>query len=184
MSPVAWIVAILAFLLGLLIGWLLFRSRSETTVTAAAPSAAPVAAAPLVAAPVSDASAKKIAQLEKELAACRASATVAAVAEPKPEPVLNLAAAAKALGKTIKLNDLKVVEGIGPKIEELIKAEGVTTWRALSVTDVATLQKVLDAAGPRYRMHDPKTWPRQSALLADGKWAAFKTLTDKLSGGR
>lgn len=96
----------------------------------------------------------------------------------------DLDAAAAALGSKIKMDDLKVVEGIGPKIAELINDGGVTTWAGLADTPVERLQEILDAAGERYRIHDPATWPRQAELLASAKWAEFKQLTDELDGGR
>jgi len=98
--------------------------------------------------------------------------------------VLDLAAAKATIGVAVKLDDLKLIEGIGPRIETLFKADGITSWRELSKANVERLQGVLDAAGPRYKVHNPGSWPRQAGLLADGKWAEFKTLTDKLKGDR
>jgi hypothetical protein len=46
------------------------------------------------------------------------------------------------------------------------------------------LNDMLQNAGPSFKMHDATTWPRQAGLLADGKWAEFKTLTDALVAGR
>jgi predicted flap endonuclease-1-like 5' DNA nuclease len=105
----------------------------------------------------------------------------AATAEP---PAPDVSGAAAVLGKPIKLDDLKVVEGIGPKIEELIHATGVRTWWSLANTDVASLRSMLDAAGPRFQIHEPGTWPQQARLLAHGQWAEFKTLIDSLEGGK
>jgi predicted flap endonuclease-1-like 5' DNA nuclease len=101
-----------------------------------------------------------------------------------PAPAMDFAAASKVVGAKVKLDDLVLIEGIGPKISTLLKADGITTWASLAGASVARLKKVLDAAGPHYSMHDPKTWPKQASLLAEGKWAEFKTLTDKLVGGR
>jgi predicted flap endonuclease-1-like 5' DNA nuclease len=98
--------------------------------------------------------------------------------------VLDLAAARATLGVTVRLDDLKLIEGIGPKIETLFKADGITSWQELSKANVERLQGVLDAAGPRYKVQDPASWPRQAGLLAKGKWADFKALTDKLKDGR
>lgn len=92
--------------------------------------------------------------------------------------------AARVLGKRVKHDDLKVVEGIGPKIEELCDAGGIATWAGLAATPVSRLQEILAAGGERFRMHDPATWPRQAELLSLGKWEEFKQLTDELSGGR
>ena len=80
-------------------------------------------------------------------------------------------------------NDLKVVEGIGPKIESLLKEAGINTWQDLSNADVDRLQQILDGAGPRYKMAVPRTWPEQAALAAAGDWAALKELQDRLQGG-
>lgn len=81
-------------------------------------------------------------------------------------------------------NDLKVVEGIGPKIEQLLKAGGIQNWSDLAAAPVSRLQEILDAAGDRYRIHDPGTWPRQAELLAKGDFAAFREYTDFLQGGK
>jgi predicted flap endonuclease-1-like 5' DNA nuclease len=97
---------------------------------------------------------------------------------------LDLAAAAAVLGKKVRLDDLSVVEGIGPKISELCRGIGIETWRGLAATDVATLRSMLDAAGSRFQVHKPDTWPTQAGLLAGGRWAEFKQLTDDLDGGR
>ncbi len=92
--------------------------------------------------------------------------------------------AANVPGKRIKLDDLKVVEGIGPKIEELCHAGGVTTWAGLAETPVERLREILDTAGERFRIHNPSSWPRQAELLALGQWDEFKQLTDELTAGR
>jgi len=86
--------------------------------------------------------------------------------------------------KKVKLDDLKIVEGIGPKIEGLIKADGINTWAELADASVERLRGILEAAGSRYRMHNPSTWPQQSALAAAGKWEELEKLQDELNGGR
>lgn len=95
-----------------------------------------------------------------------------------------LAAGAAVLGGKLALDDLKVVEGVGPAIEGLLQDAGITTWRQLADSDPARLREVLVAAGPRFQVHDPGSWPRQAGLLADGQWEAFKQLTDELTAGR
>lgn len=81
-------------------------------------------------------------------------------------------------------NDLKAIEGIGPKIEGLLHNAGIKTWRALSDTPVSTIQAVLDKAGSRYSLADPGTWPQQAGLAADGKWDELEELQDRLQGGK
>ncbi len=87
-------------------------------------------------------------------------------------------------GKKIKQDDLKVIEGIGPKIEELLHAAGIKTWADLASAATETVQAVLDEAGPRYRMHDPATWAKQAALAATAEWEALEAYQDHLQGGR
>ena len=87
-------------------------------------------------------------------------------------------------GKKIKPDDLKVVEGIGPKIEGLLNDAGINTWADLAGADQEKVQGILDEAGPRYRMHDPGTWANQAKLCAEEKWAELEEYQDKLKGGK
>ncbi|MFS4454550.1 hypothetical protein [Maribacter sp. 2304DJ31-5] len=80
------------------------------------------------------------------------------------------AMAKSALGKTVKQDDLKIIEGIGPKIEGMFKDTGIKTWKALSETSVAECKKVLDSGGKRYQIHDPASWPMQAKMCYTGKW--------------
>jgi len=89
----------------------------------------------------------------------------------------------KTKGKSQK-DDLTKIEGIGPKIAGLLNADGILTFKALSQTKVKVIQGILDKAGPRYRIHSPKTWPKQSKLAAAGKWDDLKKWQDELDGGR
>ncbi len=98
-----------------------------------------------------------------------------------------VAAAAAAImfaGTKYKHDDLKIVEGIGPKIEGLLHDAGIKTWKALSKAAVDRLKEILDAAGPNYQIHDPGTWPQQAALAESGDWDGLKKLQDELDGGK
>jgi predicted flap endonuclease-1-like 5' DNA nuclease len=81
-------------------------------------------------------------------------------------------------------DNLKIVEGIGPKIEELCNGIDVWTWKQLSETSVERLQEMLDAAGKRYQIHNPSTWPAQALMAHDGKWDELKVYQDHLKGGK
>ncbi len=91
---------------------------------------------------------------------------------------------AKKLGFSTNEADLKVVEGIGPKIEGLLKDAGIKNWAELAATSVDRIAEVLAAAGDRYRLAKPDSWPRQAQLAAEGKWAELKAYQDELDGGR
>jgi predicted flap endonuclease-1-like 5' DNA nuclease len=196
---------ILAFLLGLLVGWLLWRwARFRVTEQQWKASEDDKGVQRL-----------RIAELEKQNEALRAArardldatATAASVSTPTPvaaatlvaetaatpepaapatptAPVRDLAAAASVLGKKVVLDDLKIVEGIGPKIEELLHGAGIITWAQLAGTSRDTIKALLDAAGERFQIHEPATWPQQAGLADTGAWQELKDLQDRLEGGR
>lgn len=137
----------------------------------------------------------QISEREAELEACRKnnaslSASLAAkavVATPTVELAAPVVAASSIVAATVvdnRVDDLKIVEGIGPKIEELLNNAGIKTFAGLAATSVARLNEILEAAGPRYQMHDPGTWPDQSALARDNKWTELKILQDDLNKGK
>ncbi len=96
----------------------------------------------------------------------------------------NAALAASIFRKKIIQDDLKIVEGIGPKIEELFHKAGIKTWKALAETSVEKCQKILHEAGEHYAVHDPETWHKQSELAYLGKWKELKDWQDKMLGGK
>jgi predicted flap endonuclease-1-like 5' DNA nuclease/glutathione synthase/RimK-type ligase-like ATP-grasp enzyme len=81
-------------------------------------------------------------------------------------------------------DDLKKIEGIGPKIEELLHTAGIMTFAQLSVTPQQTLQEILDVAGKRFAMHDPTSWTLQANLASKNDWEALKQLQAQLIGGK
>ncbi len=92
--------------------------------------------------------------------------------------------AVKLLGFSTNTSDLKVVEGIGPKIEELLNEEGIRTWNDLAAASLGRLQEILDKAGDNFRLADPGTWPQQASLAAQSRWMELKALQDQLKGGK
>jgi len=81
-------------------------------------------------------------------------------------------------------DDFTVVEGIGPKINELIHDADIHFYASLASTSVDNIQKILDDAGPRYKLAKPDTWPAQAGMAAENKWEALKTWQDELDGGQ
>jgi predicted flap endonuclease-1-like 5' DNA nuclease len=96
------------------------------------------------------------------------------------------AAAAQAVyNKKIHENDLKIVEGIGEKIESLLKMRGIDTWYKLSQIPENEIKDILlTDGGSAYKIHETKTWPTQAFLAYEGKWVQLKELQDQLTGGR
>lgn len=88
------------------------------------------------------------------------------------------------VGAVVEPDDLKKVEGIGPKIEQILNDGGIHTWRQLSQAKVEDLKKLLTEAGNRYKTHNPTTWPKQAGMAADGKWDELEKYQDYLDGGK
>ena len=112
----------------------------------------------------------------------KATTTRKAVKAPVKKAAAKKAPAKKAPAK--KADDLKKIEGIGPKIAQLFNAAGIKTFDDLAKAKKKTLTDILAAAGPRYKMHDPTTWAKQAKLAAKGDWAKLEKLQAELKGGR
>lgn len=79
-------------------------------------------------------------------------------------------------------DDLKKIEGIGPKTEAVLNEHGITTFAQLAAAGAEKIQVILDEAG--LRLGDPTTWSEQAALAAKGQWEALAELQGRLKGGR
>ncbi|MCB0729675.1 MAG: 50S ribosomal protein L17 [Ignavibacteriae bacterium] len=120
---------------------------------------------------------KKASKSKKQTKAKTAKAAAAKVADVAEE-------VKDVVEESSNADDLSKVEGIGPKISELLQNAGITTFAQLAETEVEKLNEILAEAGGRYKSHDPSTWPQQAKLAADGKWDELKALQDELDGGR
>jgi predicted flap endonuclease-1-like 5' DNA nuclease len=88
------------------------------------------------------------------------------------------------LEEVVEPDDLRKIEGIGPKIARILNAQGITTFAQLAATDAHRLKQIMAAAGPRFQLADPTNWPAQAQLAAEGDWEGLKKLQDELVGGR
>jgi predicted flap endonuclease-1-like 5' DNA nuclease len=186
------------FIAGTLLGWLLNKwlckcccktpSSSDNTTQAKAVEMPPTtvstpivkepeppkADAPLMAVPVA---------AVKPKAPTKPKATKPKVAPKAKASGIDIAAAKKA-GFTIKnADDLTVIEGIGPKINDLFKTAGLKTFTQVAKASIPQMRKILDDGGPRFRIANPSTWAQQAGLAAANKWTELKKLQDELSAG-
>lgn len=81
-------------------------------------------------------------------------------------------------------DDLKMIEGIGPKMEEVLNAAGIDSYATLAGKNVDELREILVAQGSRYKMFDPASWPEQATLASEGKWDELKVMRDTLQGAK
>ena len=93
-------------------------------------------------------------------------------------------AAAPVGGAAVQKDDLKKIEGSGPRIEKMLNDDQIFTWAELAEADVARLKGLLRRGGDRNRMHDPTSWPDQAKLAAEGRWQELEEFQDTLLGGR
>ncbi|MFK8058234.1 MAG: 30S ribosomal protein S6 [Saprospiraceae bacterium] len=111
-------------------------------------------------------------------------------AKPKPQPAAKAApveaapAPVAAAPAVVEADDLTKVEGIGPKINELLQAAGISTFKQLADATVESVKEILVAKGGTYKTKDPGTWGQQAQLAVDGKWDELKELQDRLDGGK
>lgn len=103
---------------------------------------------------------------------------------PPPEETVTEASSTAAVTAPAKKDDLTKIEGIGKKIAELLKAAEITNFEDLAKATPKKLRSILDAAGKKFNIHDPATWPKQAKLAAKGKWPELKKLQDELKGGK
>jgi len=89
----------------------------------------------------------------------------------------------KAPVKSAKADDLKKIEGIGPKAAEALVAAGVDTFAKLAKKSVEEIKTILSETSSTLAHLDPQTWAAQAQLAADGKWDELKKWQDELNGG-
>jgi predicted flap endonuclease-1-like 5' DNA nuclease len=111
---------------------------------------------------------------EEEASAAQATKAVEVPkAETVAEPVPQTSA---------KPDDLKVIEGIGPKVASLLNGAGITSFQQMVDVGAEKLESILNEAG--LHMIDADTWPEQATLAASGDWEALKKLQSELKGGK
>lgn len=188
----------LSFLIGLLVGWLIewlidlifWRRRRRAAQDVRAELQAQL-----------DETRARVRELEEQLARCQANLqaskeeqaaaeaqlTEAQASRPSQRPqqaVQGDRAAQAVLSVAAEPQDLTRVEGIGPRIAEILNGLGILNYAQLADTPVSRLREILQEAGPRFRMANPASWPEQARLAAEGKWEQLQELQDSLSGGR
>jgi hypothetical protein len=163
------IIVLFVGLLGVVLGYFIGKSSTDSSTTL-------------------DAYRKKTDSLSAEIEVLRAQIASGghtlgfSVLPSAPEP-FNAELASSVLGKKVEEDDLKVIEGVGNKIEYLFKSSGILTWKSFAETSVDRCNEILNKAGEQFAFHNPSTWPRQARLAYEGKWRDLKIWQDSLQGG-
>lgn len=161
------------FLFGLLLGWLA-NWLLQRYIRRTPPQAPRAVAAPLPESPPAMPSPPPPAPIDESPAS--------------PAPVSHArlidVGAARAAGFNLRhADDLTIIEGIGPKLDELLRSHGVNGFAALAALDPERMNAILEHGGPYFRFANPATWARQAALAADNRWGELKQLQEGLIGG-
>jgi large subunit ribosomal protein L21 len=83
-----------------------------------------------------------------------------------------------------KGDDLTKIEGVGPKVKEVLGEAGISTFADLAKMEADKVAEILIAANSRYKMFNPTTWPKQAEMAAAGNWDELKKWQDELDGGK
>ncbi|GEQ86972.1 hypothetical protein ULMS_24800 [Patiriisocius marinistellae] len=100
---------------------------------------------------------------------------VADIKETGKEKVAEVKTATKKAVKTIAKDDLKIIHGIGPKLEGVFNKNGINTYGELAKVDATKIEAILDEAGPVFKNIDTKDWKKQAEVGAEGGEEALKT---------
>jgi len=102
---------------------------------------------------------------------------------PSPSRMADVGAA-RACGFNMKhAEDLTIIEGIGPKIDDLLRANGIESFVQLAQLHVDGLLDLLERGGPSFRLANPATWAQQALLAAENRWLELKQLQAGMIGG-
>jgi predicted flap endonuclease-1-like 5' DNA nuclease len=114
------------------------------------------------------------------------------VAKPKPiETVKEVATEPKKSGKAAKPKaatdaqkpqDLTLLEGIGPKVMEILGNAGISTFAQLAATKEEDVRNIL--LENKFRFGNPATMIEQAQLAAAGKMTELEKLKTELKGGK
>ncbi|MGB3587054.1 MAG: hypothetical protein WBA23_10970 [Tunicatimonas sp.] len=129
-------------------------------------------------------------QLQSELSLCLASKK-----EPEPadselntdiNPIMTTSDSTTVTVEAPPIPDnLKVVEGIGPKIERMLNAEGIYTFSQLASADNERLRNIMALEGHKFlAVHNPASWPKQAQLAANENWEGLESYKGQLKSGR
>jgi predicted flap endonuclease-1-like 5' DNA nuclease len=80
------------------------------------------------------------------------------------------------------VDDLTKLEGIGPKVNQVLNGIGIVSFADLASAQASKVQETLNAAGMQYM--NPAGWIEQAKLAAAGDMEGLAKLQDELKGGR
>jgi len=83
-----------------------------------------------------------------------------------------------------KSDDLKLIEGVGPKMEEALRNAGFKTFAKIATSNPDKLKAVLVKANSRFGIAATESWPTQAKMATKGAFEELKAFQDTLNRGR
>ena len=167
---------VLAFLLGALVGWLVWARRRTDPGTV--PAVAPTSYTPSGEPSAEDTDADHRAAGAELSAGGSVTVPDAETDDAEVWDVPDEGAPAPAAADAIER-----IEGVGPKTGAALRAAGLGTYAAIAEATQEALRDALSAAGLR-SAPSLASWSSQARLLADGNENGFRSLTRHLVAGR
>ena len=81
-------------------------------------------------------------------------------------------------------DDIEIIEGIGPKVKQLLNEHAVFSFAQIASMTPAALKDILEKGGDRFRMLPTDTWPKQAVMARDGKMTELESYKKHLINGR
>lgn len=122
--------------------------------------------------------------IESILASGAKKAAPAKEAKPKAEETKAKAKKTETKKVAAKADKLTLIEGIGPKVQEILREKGIDSFQKLAGTSSEDIKAILEEQGGVYVAMDPTTWPEQAVMAAAGKMDELKAWQDELKGGK
>ena len=108
---------------------------------------------------------KKQAKAKVSKAKAKAASTTKKVVA-KVEPVAKkVKAVEKKVVETVK-DDLKLIHGIGPKLETIFNQNGIVTYAQLAKASEATMRSILEKAGPVFKNANFADWKKEAEKMS------------------
>jgi predicted flap endonuclease-1-like 5' DNA nuclease len=115
------------------------------------------------------------AEVEAERVERSAAAEVETEADADQEPI-------EEEPSPVEPDDLKIIEGIGPKIAVILADAGITSFAQLADTSPDQLDKIV-REGAGIKVANPASWPEQAALAASGDWEGLEEMKNRSVAG-
>jgi len=168
-----WLAFLIALAIGIVVAWWVFAASRRTRIERAQ-SASPGEDVP--------------ARRNQALIDAPAPSPTATIEIPPPTPqgLAGVGEAVAAAAEPVRVvepagaDDLKKIKGVGPKLEKLLNALGVSAYVQIAAWDDAEIDRIDAQLGTfegRIRRDD---WPEQARLLAAGDMAGFEGRFGKL----